>query len=299
MRKVSLLILLVSCAHKALPPAPDFYPPELDRIIVRDQNHLSMRFSEPIDTSSLDSLRIEGLGVITGHIIGPELYLLTEPMEDRNYQFTIIARDRSQNRRLIRGRFKGTTRRDTFPPALVETRPIPFATGASRLLRGEVRFNEELDTILTPMIYLQPGTSRVEMGWRKDLVRLWFAFPETLQKEEVYYLLIYGPIRDIAQNQALIAQAFPFTPDTILPLYEHRGRVEPACTAIIVGRTDHIIGFAINLPAPGFTIYLPESVGVSIEAFAPTRSLHGTGSLTDTVIFLKPNPLLDLDRFLR
>lgn len=291
--------MLISCAHKAAPPAPDFYPPELDRIMARDQHHLILRFSEPVDSTILDSLSIEGLGIITGHIIGPELYLLTEAMAKRVYHFTVVARDRALNRRFIKGKFRGSDRSDTIPPDIIETTPLPFATDVPRLIRGKVRFTEELDTTLTPQVYLRPGTTRVERTWNKDMVRLELNYPDTLQSAAIYHLLILGRISDISKNEVTIARAFPFTTDSILQLIEIKSRVNPPCTALILARKNDIVGISINLPISGFTIYLKDTSDITLQALRLRPPMIGVGTITDSAINLKETESIDLDHYLR
>ncbi|HID32787.1 MAG TPA: hypothetical protein EYP24_05365 [bacterium (Candidatus Stahlbacteria)] len=290
---------MIGCAHKAPPPAPDFYPPELDRVTVRDQHHLIIRFTEPIDSTTLDSLMIEDLGIIAGHIQGSELVLLTEQMEEREYTYTVVARDRALNRRFIKGAFKGSDRLDTIPPEVAAITPPPFGTSVPRYLRGKIRFTEELDTTLSPAIYLLPGTTRVRPRWRRDMVCLEFHYPDTLETTATYQILIIGNISDISKNGNQIIKAFPFTTDSILPLIETRGRVDPSCTSLVVARKEEITGIGVNLPITGYRLYLKDTADVSLMAIRITPPMVGYGMVGDSIINLKDTSAIDLEDLLR
>ena len=299
MRRVLLILILAVCAQKAPPPAPDFYPPELNRITVRDQHHLILRFSESVDSTSLDSLAIEDLNIIAGHVLGSDIYLLTEKMEKRDYPFTIVVYDIARNRRLIKGKFQGSEREDTIPPEISTTEPLPFQTDLPHHLSGRIRFTEELDTTFTPSIFFCPGTTDLHLRWRKDLVHLEFSKRDTLREGEIYYLLILGKIKDIAGNENMIARAFPFTTDTILEPVEKRGRVEPAGTAVVFGSSDKIEGITINYPKTGFHLYLKETTGVKLTSFTLEPPRLGIAELSDSVIFLNPIDTIVIERLLR
>lgn len=267
--------------------------------MVRDQHHMVMRFSEGIDSTVTDSLSIKGLGIIAGHIIGPELYLLTEEMAKKDYQFTVVARDYALNRRLIEGDFKGSDRKDTIPPEIIETTPPPFGTNISRYIRGKIRFTEELDTLLTPTIYLKPGTTKIERRWNKDMVRVEFHYPDTLKEASLYHILIIGKISDISKNRTEVAKAFPFTTDSILRTIDVKGKISPACTALIIARNDDIASMSINLPITGYTLYLEDTSNITIEAIRLTPPMIGHGRIADSVITLKDTAAVDLEYYLR
>ncbi|KPK64580.1 hypothetical protein AMJ83_02455 [candidate division WOR_3 bacterium SM23_42] len=127
MRKVvtlMLMLLILSCGHKAAPLVKDRFSPRLQKISVLNTRQVQLSFSEEIDTVALapDSIQIasarDTLKIVLSYpsLSASEIVLVTAPMAAIEYEISGHVYDKAENKGSFKSNFQGSTTPDTITP---------------------------------------------------------------------------------------------------------------------------------------------------------------------------------------
>lgn len=227
-----ILIFLLFCAKKMLPPSPDRFSPYLVEAIPRTRVQLELVFNEEIDSRRLvlDSFNSNNGLVLSGISQGRDrsrVILWTREQEWREYNLSGVVWDGAGNRGQFRTRFTGSTRIDTIPPRVVAISPEPGRVNVFRNIRLSVRFSEPVDTTLTlPCLFVpQEYEARFQRSWKANWQEVEFVYKDSIARgKEVYFILQPG-VKDLEGNSTTTPAWTYFSPDSVFPGVRVRGRV--------------------------------------------------------------------------
>lgn len=229
-----LLLFLLACARKMLPPSPDRFPPRLLGCEALDRRRVELRFSEPLDTNSLypgrylitsdvETLKVEV--VVQG--VGPtSLLLFTEPQAERSYELSGVVEDMAHNQARLRARFRGLPWPDTIRPRIRSIIPGPGSTIGRGRVGLAIRFSEPMDTAYPVSYRFLPGSVVVDTGpyWGPGLdeLRLLATLPSEVS---TFYFLVSSQLTDLDQNPLEAWGYTWFTTDSVVPGVRVFGRL--------------------------------------------------------------------------
>ncbi|MEO0094053.1 MAG: Ig-like domain-containing protein [candidate division WOR-3 bacterium] len=225
--KLTLVVLgILACAQKMLPPSPDRFPPKLVEVEVRNRTKINVKFNEDIDPENIikDSFLIIALNetlTIKEISVGRKsnvITLITEKQNPVQYSLQAIVADLAGNWAKIRTRFYGSIVKDTIPPKILEISPKIGTTKLKKNIKINIRFSEEIDTLLPAKWILLPKTlaSRFTSQWQSDYKNLSLAMADSLGNDTIVYFLLPRQVFDFEGNR-LSAPGFTFfTSDSML-----------------------------------------------------------------------------------
>ncbi|MEO0115372.1 MAG: Ig-like domain-containing protein [candidate division WOR-3 bacterium] len=225
--KLTLVVLgILACAQKMLPPSPDRFPPKLVEVEVRNRTKINVKFNEDIDPENIikDSFLIIALNetlTIKEISVGRKsnvITLITEKQNPVQYSLQAIVADLAGNWAKIRTRFYGSIVKDTIPPRIAEILPKIGATKLKKNIRINIRFSEEIDTLFPAKWILLPKTlaNRFTSQWQSDYKNLSLTMSDSLGSDTIVYFVLTRQIFDFEGNRLLAAGFTFFTSDSVL-----------------------------------------------------------------------------------
>jgi len=224
------LFLIGGCGKKLPPTSPDRWPPKVLNVEATDKHHLSIYFSERIDT--LSPQRLNNFIIInpenseTTSVIyserareGDEIMLTIPELEDRNHLLLIlnIADVKGNIMKRAEKSFVPTKKMDTIPPVLTRTIPSRIRISASPDSIVTLRFSEPMDS----------GRVNVNDFILTNLfIDSLFNWNETLTEIKLHYRLLEGKMcklfilplmSDLSGNPTSNMKILTFTTDDSLP----------------------------------------------------------------------------------
>ncbi|HTW90505.1 MAG TPA: Ig-like domain-containing protein [bacterium] len=237
-----LLVLVLSCAKKMLPPSPDRFPPQLEDVETRTRSQVALVFDEAIDGAKLwpDSFFLIGSAgetlALRGASIGKksdEVQLWTPIQERKLYQLRGVVRDEAGNPERFRARFMGSTKRDTIAPRVIRVDPGPGTTRQKRAVTVRVSFSKAIDTaslgseslghrpwLFVPVQY----DTLFKRSWSSDWQALSFTRRESLPAGAVVYFLLQPKAADLEGNRIKASAFTYFASDTLLDVVPVKGK---------------------------------------------------------------------------
>lgn len=298
---LTLILLILTCAHKAPPIAKDRLNPKLVRVEVLNTRQIQLSFSENLDTAALatDSILVtsvqDTLAVLQLYpsLSASEIVLITEPMEKVTYEISGTVFDEAENKGNFKDLFQGSALPDTIPPWL---------TGYSQGRNAQeffLNFTEALDT-LSLTFSIIPEKKFVPVWVNSRYLRL---IPETagdsLGFDTTYYLHL-KQIRDLSSNQAT-SFITSITPDTVYRPMTLKGKVLIDETPVESGLAvlERVSTIAIAMVAKGeFAFDVRDSLTFNVQVIADDYSGKGTVKVgADNIIRLEKGKI-DIDRFI-
>lgn len=232
---LTLLMAMVSCAKKMLPPSPDRFAPRLQAVETRTRSQVTLIFDEGINGAKLkpDSFLLTGPAgetiALRGASLGrksEEVQLWTPIQEVKLYEVRGIVWDRSDNKTRFRARFRGSSIQDTIAPRVARIDPAPGSPRQKRGVRIRVTFSETIDTskvvdhLFTPVEY----DTLFKRSWSTDWQTLTFTRIESMPSGAAVYLLVQPGAVDLEGNRATDPAFTYFTSDTIFDGVAVKGR---------------------------------------------------------------------------
>jgi len=232
-----VLVAMVSCAKKMLPPSPDKFAPHLQEIVTRTRSQVALVFDEEIDGTKLspDSFRLTGPAgetlVLRGVSQGrnnEEVQLWTPTQEPKLYEVRGIVWDRAGNPARFRGRFHGSSRQDTVAPRVVRIEPQPGSTRQKRGVAIRVTFSEAIDTsgVLDYMFVPAEYDTQFKRSWTSDWQTLSFMHLESLPTGAVIYLVVQPRALDLERNRVKGPAFTYFTSDSAFDAVPVKGKAK-------------------------------------------------------------------------
>lgn len=222
-----LILILLACAQKMLPPSPDRFPPKLKEVEVLNRTKINLKFNEPIDAKTIikdsilltsvhnESLLIREIAIEKN---GEIVILVTEPQSPIRYSIVTKVADLEGNWTKVQGKFYGSSQKDTMPPKIRQITPKPGATKQSSKIRIELKFSEAIDT-LSPLNWLvlpKSLRSRFKTNWEGDFKGLSFTLSDSVGTDTIVYFALLRSIFDYDKNRLALAGFTFFTSDTLL-----------------------------------------------------------------------------------
>jgi hypothetical protein len=230
-----VLVVMVGCAKKMLPPSPDRFAPRLQAVETRTRSQVTLIFDEDINGSKLklDSFLLTGPAgetvALRGASLGKsseEVQLWTPIQEVKLYEVRGIVWDRADNKTRFRARFRGSSVQDTIAPRVARIEPAPGSPRQKRSVKVKVTYSEAIDTskavkhVFVPVAY-DTGFKR---SWSTDWQTLSFTRIESMPSDAVVYLLVQPGAVDLEGNRATDPAFTYFTSDTIFDAVAVRGK---------------------------------------------------------------------------
>jgi len=232
---ILLLVLVISCAKKMLPPSPDRFPPRLQEVDTRTRSQVTLVFDEAIDGARLkpDSFLLTGPSgetlALRGASLGSssaEVQLWTPIQEVKLYEVRGVVWDRAENKTRFRARFRGSAQRDTIAPRVARVDPAP---GTARVRRGgkiSVTFSEAIDTsgVVNSMFVPAAYDTEFKRSWSPDWKSLNFSRRESLPSGAIVYLLVQSGAKDLEGNREKSPAFTYLTSDTLFDGVSVKGK---------------------------------------------------------------------------
>ncbi len=224
-----LVLLLIYCGKKGAPTPPDRFPPTLEELRVMDRNHITLGFSEELDTFLLTAENFTVLNTqketLKVFAVAPflgldQIVLTASRLESLTYFIRGSIRDLAGNVCEIEEEFVGSTIEDSIAPRLID---YPSMIRSNRLY---LKFSEALDTASLKFILVPRSKQGLLVRWDKGLRQIDFytsVESDSFIKDSIYHFFIYQA-KDFNQNSIKPFHFF-FTPDSIAPRYYLRGEV--------------------------------------------------------------------------
>jgi hypothetical protein len=239
MKRVELIVvlLLLACARKAMPPNPDRFPPHLAGIDAVNQFRVDLVFDEPMRQTSLNvnDFLVSGptgdtlkLLAVSGGTDPATLTLSTVRQTVEKYIVTGAAKDAAGNPTHFKHGFMGSARPDTIGPSLSGIQPRPFSTRQRANLVLTFNFTKPIDTLTLTRLWFLPSSisSRFKPGWDPTLSAVKFTFADTLGPDTTVSVIVPPYLKDFSGNRLDHPGFTVFTSDTAaLPKLVH-GRLE-------------------------------------------------------------------------
>jgi hypothetical protein len=230
-----VLVAMVGCAKKMLPPSPDRFRPHLQEVETRTRSQVVLVFDEAIDGARLspDSFLMTGPAgetlVLRGASLGrggDEVQLWTPIQEQELYEVRGVVRDRAGNPARVRARFRGSTRRDTIAPRIARVEPGPGSTRQKRGVKVRVSFSEAIDTsgVVDWMFVPAAYDTQFKRSWTTDWQVLSFTRLESMPSGAIVYFLARPRVADLEGNPAEGVAFTYFTSDTLIEAVSVKGR---------------------------------------------------------------------------
>ena len=218
---------ILACAQKMLPPSPDRFPPRLEEIEVQNRTKINLSFNEDITPKAIikDSFLITSISnetlLIKELTIGRKdniITLITEKQQPIRYSVLAKVSDMEGNRAKVQAHFKGSVIKDTFPPRITNISPKTGAVKQKRNVRTEVRFSEEVDTVIPVSWIVLPKDlkDRFKTLWYPDHRQLTFTLSDSLGRDTIVYFTLLRSVFDFEGNRLLAPGFTFFTSDTLL-----------------------------------------------------------------------------------
>jgi hypothetical protein len=231
-----VLVAMVGCAKKMLPPSPDRFRPHLQEVETRTRSQVVLVFDEAIDGARLspDSFLMTGPAgetlVLRGASLGrggDEVQLWTPIQEQELYEVRGVVRDRAGNPARVRARFRGSTRRDTIAPRIARVEPGPGSTRQKRGVKVRVSFSEAIDTsgVVDWMFVPAAYDTQFKRSWTTDWQVLSFTRLESMPSGAIVYFLARPRVADLEGNPAEGVAFTYFTSDTLLEAVSVKGNL--------------------------------------------------------------------------
>lgn len=294
-----ILLILLTCAHKAPPIAKDRLNPKLLRAEALNTRQIQLTFSEELDTANLftDSMRLisesdtPAIAQVYPSLSSSEIILITKPMRDIDYEISGTVFDKAENKGSFSKAFKGSTRPDTIAPWIVGN-----AQGRNTN-EFFLSFTEALDTFSLSFSVI-PKKNLLPVWVNTRYVRF---VPETavdsLGFDTTYYLYLKH-VRDISGNHSL-----PFitsvTPDTVYRPIILQGNAlideTPVVSGLALLERNTIV--AITLVANGdFTFEVRDSLDFGLLVIAGDHSGRATVRVGEENTVSLERGKIDIDR---
>jgi hypothetical protein len=221
-----VLVTMVSCAKKMLPPSPDRWAPRLQEVVTRTRSQVALVFDEGIDGARLrpDSFLLTGPAgetiALRGTSLssnGEDVQLWTPIQEPKLYEVHGVVWDRAGNKARFRARFRGSSVRDTIAPRVASVEPSPGSVRQKRGIKIRVNFSEPIDTTETLDYVFVPARYDTEFkrSWSTDWQTLNFSHPESLPSGAIVYFLLEPGAADLEGNRSTGPAFTYFDSDTI------------------------------------------------------------------------------------
>lgn len=230
------LLLLVFCAKKMLPPSPDRFSPRLVEVNARTRVQVELVFDEDIDPArltvdSFEIVRAPGGDTIQlkGVSLGRErnrVLLWTQPQTPGRWTVYGVVWDIAGNKTRFRAGFSGATRTDTISPRILSIAPSPGSANLSRGVRISVRFSEPVDTASGVRYFIVPKDYETLFArkWEPNWQEVSFVFPDSLEKGQNFYFLLYSGVADLEGNKIKTPGYTYWTTDSVFQGKSVKGR---------------------------------------------------------------------------
>lgn len=291
-------LFMTMCAHKAPPLAKDRLNPRLSKAAVINTRQIQLTFTEEIDTLSLTPENVlitsdsETLGILLLYpsLSPSEIIIVTEPMENIDYDIRGQVLDKAENIGPFVCRIKGSTVPDTIAPWVIN-----FSEGKSGS-DFTMEFSEAMDTtrlsfsIVPKKKYLPEWVTYRKIGFRPENPS------ESLAVDTTYYVYL-RKASDISGNTVK-----PFitsmTRDTMHESILLRGKAliddTLAESGIALLSRENPIGVAL-VTRGEFTFAVRDSLNFEVLVVAGAYSGRGNVNATaDNIIRLKKEQV-DID----
>ncbi len=302
-----VLLICVTCAHKAAPIARDRLSPRLTKAVALNTRQIQLTFTEEIDTVALtpDSVSItsdsETLAVLTIYpsLSLSELIVVTAPMRDTFYDIRGQVLDRAENKGMFATRMRGSTLPDTIDPwVIAQSR----GKGMSEFI---ISFSEVMDTNRLSFVIVPRKTFSAD--WL-DLRRVRFTLrdpADSLPPDTTYYIYV-RTAADISGNAArsyvapIVAEAARPS-DSIPPPVILSGKAlindVPADSGLAFLSRDRLIGIAF-IARGEFRFVVRDSLSFDATVVSGTHSGRArVDAAGENIIQLREEPL-DIDSLL-
>jgi hypothetical protein len=230
-----VLVVMLGCAKKMIPPSPDRWTPRLQEVVTRTRSQVTLVFDEGIDGAKLrpDSFLLTGSAgetiALRGTSLGrsgEDVQLWTPIQEPRLYEVRGVVWDRAGNKTRFRARFRGSSIQDTIAPRVRSVEPAPGAVRQKRGVKVRVNFSEAIDTSGTVNSMFVPAAydTLFKRGWSTDWQTLSFTSLDSLPSGATVYFLLEPGAVDLEGNRATEPAFTYFTGDTIFDAVDVKGK---------------------------------------------------------------------------
>ncbi|MEO0091196.1 MAG: Ig-like domain-containing protein [candidate division WOR-3 bacterium] len=216
----------LACAKKALPPSPDRFAPNLEKIESVNRTKINLVFDEPIDVSKLTprsfliiSVTGETLSVrtISSEKKNEVISLFTLPAKPGLHTIYGSVSDRYGNIAHINKRFRASSIIDTITPQITAIAPRRGALKLSKNITLELNFSEPMDTTKTINYFIYPlDKSKIKSSWRSDWQGLYLSYLDSLLPHTTVYFILMPTLADLEQNYLREFGYTFFTSDSVL-----------------------------------------------------------------------------------
>jgi hypothetical protein len=226
----SALILLLSCGKKLPPSSPDRWAPHLLNVSAIDEHHISVFFSERLDTLSprkLENFKLfnpqseETTSVILSErtVKGDEILLTIPKLKDAKYILRIfnIADLKGNVLEKAEKAFEPSQDKDTISPIIKKTYPSRALTSAPQDSTVFIEFSEPMDSVNCSVnnLILTNITIDTNFVWNKTLTE--FTMRYKLTDDKLCRLFILPSMTDLSGNPLGNMRILTFTAADSLP----------------------------------------------------------------------------------
>jgi hypothetical protein len=220
-----IVLLVLACAKKALPPNPDRFPPHLAEVQAVNQNRVDLVFDEGMQQKGLNvgdfliaTVRGETLKLLaaSGGTDPATLTLLTDRQAEVKYLLTGTAHDQAGNPTRFTRAFFGSARPDTVGPLVSGVGPRPFSTGLRSNVTVTFAFTKPIDTLTLQQFWVLPPRvgARFRREWDPALSAVRFILADSLGPDTTVTFILPPYLKDFAGNRLDGAAFTTFTSDT-------------------------------------------------------------------------------------
>lgn len=296
-----LMLLVLTCAHKAPPIAKDRLNPKLIKLEVLNTRQIQLSFSENLDTIALskDSILVtteqDTLLILQLYpsLSASEIVLITQPMSNVTYEISGIVFDEAENKGNFKRHLQGSTFPDTIAPWLVE-----YSHGRNTH-DFFLSFAEAMDT-LSLSFSIIPKKQFIPVWTNSRHVRF---IPEkaneSLGFDTTYYLYL-KEAQDISGNHAA-----PFvtsiTPDTVYLPITIKGKALideiPVSAGLVLLERGTVL--AITLVTKGeFTFDVRDSLAYDVQVVSDGYSGRGVVKAGEENVIRLERKAMEIDRLI-
>jgi hypothetical protein len=291
-------LLMAMCAHKAPPIAKDRLNPRLSKATVINTRQIQLTFTEEIDTLSLTPENVlitsdsETLGVLLLYpsLSPSEIIIVTEPMEDIEYNIQGQVLDKAENIGSFVCRIQGSITPDTIAPWV-----ISYSEGKSGS-EFTLEFSEAMDTTELSFSIVPKKKYLPEWLTYRSIRFLPENPSESLAVDTTYYVYL-RKASDISGNTAkpfITSMTRDTTHEPILLSGKALIDDTPAESGIVLLSRDNLLGVALVTKGE-FTFAVRDSL--NFDVLVVSGAYSGRGSVeaaADNIIRLRKEQV-DID----
>jgi len=249
-----IMLLVLACAKKAMPPNPDRFPPHLAEMRAVNRNRVDLIFDEAMQQKGASvsdftvlTARSETLKLlaVSGGTDAATLSLLTARQAALKYTLTGSALDQVGNPTRFTRSFFGSIRQDTVGPMVSSISPRAFSVGLRRNVTVTVAFSKPIDTLTLSEVWILPAglTARFKREWDPTLSAVRFMLSDSLGPDTTVTFILPPYIKDFVGNRLDHPAFTVFRTDTTALPRVVQGRLEaggkPVADGYVVLAEEH------------------------------------------------------------